>query len=124
MRSADGRIGTAGSTAARLVAAGQPAVDAAKKNPSTPQNRQLISTAESYVPMHKAYDRASWPDSLPAVVIVSEKTPFDGSPEDARRPRMLGAGGRCRDVRPAGTGPSSPRRAVPTTSRRTALPRR
>ncbi|WP_406150775.1 alpha/beta fold hydrolase [Streptomyces sp. NBC_01012] len=69
---------------ARIAAANQPAVDAAKKDPSTPQNRQLISTAESYVSMHKAYHEVSWPDSVPATVIVSEKTPFDGMPEDAQ----------------------------------------
>ncbi|MEU6605740.1 alpha/beta hydrolase [Streptomyces shenzhenensis] len=69
----------------RLAAATQPQVDAAKKDPDKPQNRQLISTAESYVPMHKAYHKVSWPNSVPATVIVSEKTPFDGSPEDVRR---------------------------------------
>ncbi|WP_031090744.1 alpha/beta fold hydrolase [Streptomyces sp. NRRL WC-3549] len=68
---------------ARIVAAHQPAVDAAKKEPTKPQNSQLISTAESYVPMHKAYHQVSWPDAVPATVIVSERTPFDGSPEDA-----------------------------------------
>ncbi|RMB82509.1 alpha/beta fold hydrolase [Streptomyces shenzhenensis] len=69
----------------RLAAAAQPQVDAAKKDPDKPQNRQLISTAESYVPMHKAYHKVSWPNSVPATVIVSEKTPFDGSPEDVQR---------------------------------------
>ncbi|MER6720412.1 alpha/beta fold hydrolase [Streptomyces halstedii] len=69
---------------ARLVAANQPAVDAAKKDPSQPQNSQLISVAENYGPMHRAYHEVSWPDAVPATVIVSEKTPFDGSPEDAQ----------------------------------------
>ncbi|MEU3983742.1 alpha/beta hydrolase [Streptomyces sp. NPDC026672] len=76
---------------ARIVAANQPAVDAAKKDPSNPQNMQLISTAESYVPMHKAYHQIAWPDAVPATVIVSEKTPFDGSPEDAQRWRDAAA---------------------------------
>ncbi|MCQ8193944.1 alpha/beta fold hydrolase [Streptomyces rugosispiralis] len=76
---------------ARIVAANQPAVDAAKKDPSKPQNRQLISTAESYTPMHKAYHHISWPDTVPTTVIVSEKTPFDGSPEDAQRWRDAAA---------------------------------
>ncbi|MFF2957762.1 alpha/beta fold hydrolase [Streptomyces sp. NPDC057963] len=70
---------------ARLAALSRPQVDAAKKDPDKPQNRQLISTAESYVPMHQAYHRATWPDAVPATVIVSEKTPFDGSPEDVQR---------------------------------------
>lgn len=76
---------------ARLAAANQPAVDAAKKHPTEPRNRQLISLAESYVPLHEAYHRATWPDTIPATVIVSEKTPFDGSPEDARRWRDAAA---------------------------------
>ncbi|GHH84859.1 hypothetical protein GCM10018793_50660 [Streptomyces sulfonofaciens] len=76
---------------ARIVAAGRPAVDAARKDPSTPQNRQLIATSESYVPMHEAYHQVSWPDTVPATVIVSEKTPFDGSPEDAQRWRDAAA---------------------------------
>ncbi|MDJ1138225.1 alpha/beta fold hydrolase [Streptomyces iconiensis] len=76
---------------ARLVAANQPAVDAAKKDPSKPKNRQLISTAESYIPMHKAYHQVSWPDTVPATAIVSEKTPFAGSPEDAQRWRDAAA---------------------------------
>ncbi|MFF9345789.1 alpha/beta fold hydrolase [Streptomyces sp. NPDC014734] len=69
---------------ARLAAANKPQVDAARKDPSTKENRQLIATAENYVPMHRAYHQVAWPDSVPATVIVSEKTPFDGSPEDAR----------------------------------------
>ncbi|MFJ9033801.1 alpha/beta fold hydrolase [Streptomyces sp. NPDC102274] len=69
---------------ARVVAANKPQVDAAKADPSTKENRQLIATAESYVPMHQAYHQVSWPDSVPVTVMVSEKTPFDGSPEDAQ----------------------------------------
>ncbi|MEU0333829.1 alpha/beta hydrolase [Streptomyces sp. NPDC006193] len=76
---------------ARLVAASEPQVEAAKKNPSTKKNRQLIATAESFVPLHRAYHRASWPDGVPATVIVSEKTPFEGSPKDARRWREAAA---------------------------------
>ncbi|WP_129837819.1 alpha/beta hydrolase [Streptomyces sp. RFCAC02] len=76
---------------ARVVAANQPAVDAAREDPSDPRNSQLISIAESYTAMHAAYHRASWPDTVPATVIVSEKTPFDGSPEDARRWRDAAA---------------------------------
>ncbi|MFF4473637.1 alpha/beta fold hydrolase [Streptomyces sp. NPDC001599] len=76
---------------ARLAAANQPAVDAAGKDPTEPRNRQLISVAESYVPLHKAYHRATWPGTVPATVIVSEKTPFDGSPEDAERWRDAAA---------------------------------
>ncbi|WP_326737783.1 alpha/beta fold hydrolase [Streptomyces sp. NBC_01022] len=75
----------------RLVAFSRPQVDAAKKDPDNPQNRQLISTAESFVATSKAFHKATWPNSVPATVIVSEKTPFDGSPEDAQRWRDAAA---------------------------------
>lgn len=75
----------------RLVAATRPAVDAAKKDPEKPENRQLISTAEGFAAAHQAFHKVTWPDSVPATVVVSEKTPFDGSPEDARRWRDAAA---------------------------------
>lgn len=76
---------------ARLVAFSQPQLDAAKKDPDDPQNRQLLSTAESFVATSTAFHQAAWPDAVPATVIVSEKTPFDGSPEDVQRWRDAAA---------------------------------
>ncbi|WP_329019159.1 alpha/beta fold hydrolase [Streptomyces sp. NBC_01601] len=76
---------------ARLVAFAQPQVDAARKDPDKPRNRQLISTADSFVATNKAFHTVAWPDAVPATVIVSEKTPFDGSPEDAQRWRDAAA---------------------------------
>ncbi|MFC9678998.1 alpha/beta fold hydrolase [Streptomyces sp. NPDC056948] len=76
---------------ARLVALSRPQVDAAKKDPDRPRNRQLISTAQSFVSTNKAYHKLTWPDAVPATVVVSEKTPFDGSPEDAQRWRDAAA---------------------------------
>jgi pimeloyl-ACP methyl ester carboxylesterase len=70
---------------ARLVAATKPEVDAAKAGPSTQESRQLLATAASFAPVQHAYHQVSWPDAVPAIVIVSEKTPFDGSPEDVKR---------------------------------------
>lgn len=75
----------------RLVAGTQPEVDAAKKDPDKPANRQLISTAEGFGAAHKAFHKVVWPDSVPATVLVSEKTPFDGSPVDAQRWRDAAA---------------------------------
>jgi pimeloyl-ACP methyl ester carboxylesterase len=75
----------------RLVAASRSQVAAAKKHPGKPENRQLISTAEGFAPAHKAFHKVTWPDSVPATVIVSEKTPFDGSPVDAQRWRDAAA---------------------------------
>ncbi|MDX3802554.1 alpha/beta hydrolase [Streptomyces sp. AK04-3B] len=75
----------------RLVAGTQPEVDAAKKDPEKPDNRQLISTAEGFAAAHQAFHKVVWPDSVPATVMVSEKTPFAGSPEDAQRWRDAAA---------------------------------
>ncbi|MFD7223003.1 alpha/beta fold hydrolase [Streptomyces sp. NPDC059892] len=75
----------------RLVAASEPQVDAAKKDPDKPENRRLISTAEGFAPAHKAFHKVTWPDSVPATVMVSEKTPFDGSPVDVQRWRAAAA---------------------------------
>ncbi|GAA4491220.1 alpha/beta hydrolase [Actinoallomurus oryzae] len=75
----------------RVVAASRSQVEAAKKDPDKPANRQLISTAENYLPAHRAYHKVGWPDSVPVTVIVSEKTPFDGSPVDAQRWRDAAA---------------------------------
>ncbi|MGW3593437.1 alpha/beta fold hydrolase [Streptomyces sp. NPDC005167] len=75
----------------RLVAATKPQIDAAKKDPDRPENRQLISTAEGFALAHKAFHKVTWPDSVPATVMVSEKTPLDGSPVDAQRWRDAAA---------------------------------
>ncbi|MBM9510531.1 alpha/beta fold hydrolase [Actinacidiphila acididurans] len=76
---------------ARVVAGSRSQIDVAKRDPGKPGNRQLISTAEDYLPAHQAFHKVSWPDSVPVTVIVSEKTPFDGSPVDAQRWRDAAA---------------------------------
>ncbi|MFJ6851594.1 alpha/beta fold hydrolase [Streptomyces sp. NPDC091271] len=75
----------------RLVAATAPQVEAAKKDPEKPENRQLISTADGFVAAHRGFHKVAWPDAVPATVMVSEKTPLDGSPVDARRWRDAAA---------------------------------
>jgi pimeloyl-ACP methyl ester carboxylesterase len=75
----------------RLVAITTPQIEALKKQPSTKANRQLIATSENFGPTHEAYHKASWPDSVPVTYIASEKTPFDGSPQDAQRWRDAAA---------------------------------
>jgi pimeloyl-ACP methyl ester carboxylesterase len=75
----------------RLVALTTPQIEALKKQPSTKANRQLIATADHFAPTHQAYHQVSWPDGIPVTVIVSEKTPFDGSPQDAQRWRDAAA---------------------------------
>jgi pimeloyl-ACP methyl ester carboxylesterase len=75
----------------RLVAVTTPQIEALKKQPSTKANRQLIATSENFGPTHRAYHKVSWPDSVPVTYIASEKTPFDGSPQDAQRWRDAAA---------------------------------
>jgi pimeloyl-ACP methyl ester carboxylesterase len=75
----------------RLVAVTTPQIEALKKQPSTKANRQLIATSENFGPTHRAYHKVSWPDSIPFTYIASEKTPFDGSPQDAQRWRDAAA---------------------------------
>ncbi|WP_433558114.1 alpha/beta fold hydrolase [Pseudonocardia xinjiangensis] len=75
----------------RIVALTAPQIEALMKQPSTKENRQLIATAEDFGPTHQAYHKVSWPDSVPVTVIVAEKTPFDGSAQDAQRWRDAAA---------------------------------
>jgi pimeloyl-ACP methyl ester carboxylesterase len=62
---------------ARQIAQYKPAIAAAKAAPSTKADRQLLALAASYAPTSHAFHRMTWPRSIPAVVIVSEKTPFE-----------------------------------------------
>ncbi len=68
----------------RLVTLTAPQIEELKKAPSTKANRQLIATADNFGPTHQAYHKVSWPDSVPVIYVVSHKTPFDGSPQDAQ----------------------------------------
>jgi pimeloyl-ACP methyl ester carboxylesterase len=69
---------------ARVVAANKDQIAALASQPSTKQNRQLLSIAQDYAPMHHAYHETSWPSDIPTVVIASAKTPFETSPPDAQ----------------------------------------
>ena len=51
--------------------------------PPTQQGRQLLALSGSFVATSRAFHAVTWPDSVPAIVIVSEKTPFE-DPADAR----------------------------------------
>jgi pimeloyl-ACP methyl ester carboxylesterase len=68
----------------RLVTLTAPQIEELKKAPSTKANRQLIATVDNFGPTHQAYHKVSWPDSVPVIYVVSDKTPFDGSPQDAQ----------------------------------------
>ncbi|SEP54125.1 Pimeloyl-ACP methyl ester carboxylesterase [Amycolatopsis saalfeldensis] len=68
---------------AKIEAANNAQMAELQKQPSTKQTRQLLAVAASYGAMHRAYHQVSWPDTVPATVIRSSKTPFD-TPDDAQ----------------------------------------
>ncbi|MDF2258580.1 alpha/beta fold hydrolase [Streptantibioticus ferralitis] len=72
------------SETAKLVAANQQQIAALKKQPQTRATRQLLAEADNYGPVHNAYHKLSWPQSVPAIAIVSSQTPFTTSPADAQ----------------------------------------
>ncbi len=49
----------------------------------TKPGRQLLALSGSFVETSRAFHAATWPASVPAIVIVSEKTPFE-EPADAQ----------------------------------------
>jgi pimeloyl-ACP methyl ester carboxylesterase len=61
----------------------EPAVQAAKAAPSSPEARQFIAVSASFVETSHAFHQSTWPASIPAIVIVSEKTPF-ATPNEAQ----------------------------------------
>jgi pimeloyl-ACP methyl ester carboxylesterase len=71
------------SEVARIEAANQAQIAELAKQPSTKQTRQLLAVASDYGATHRAYHKISWPNEVPATVIVSAKTPFD-TPGDAQ----------------------------------------
>ena len=72
----DAAIAKAQSTYAPIVAATRVA-------PPTNSGRQLLALFDSFVETSQAYHRATWPASVPVVVIVAEKPPFE-DPADAQ----------------------------------------
>lgn len=75
----------------RIVALDAPQIEELKHAPSTKENRQLLATADNFGLTHDAFHKVSWPDSVPVTYIVSEKTPFDGSPSDVQAWRAAAA---------------------------------
>jgi pimeloyl-ACP methyl ester carboxylesterase len=71
------------SETARIEAANKAQIAELDGKPATKETRQLLATASNYGPMHHAYHNTSWPQNIPATVIVSSKTPFE-TPEDAQ----------------------------------------
>ena len=60
-----------------------PILAATRAAPPSKSGRQLLALAGSFVETSRAFHGVTWPASVPAIVIVSEKTPFD-DPADAQ----------------------------------------
>lgn len=68
---------------ARGMAIYAPLLAATKSAPPSKSGRQLLAVAGSFAETSRDFHGAIWPASVPAIVIVSEKTPFD-DPADAQ----------------------------------------
>ncbi len=67
--------------------------------PPTPQGRQLLAVAESFVETSRAFHKMVWPSSVPATVIAAEHPPFESEVDvrwwkDAHAQFARGAGNR------------------------------
>jgi pimeloyl-ACP methyl ester carboxylesterase len=68
---------------ARAEAMYAPIVAATKAAPPSKSGRQLLALSESFVETSREFHRATWPASVPVIVIVAEKPPFE-DPADAQ----------------------------------------
>jgi len=64
-------------------AAYAPVIAEIKAAPPTKAGRQLLALSASWKKTQSAFHKATWPNAVPVIVIVSEKTPLD-SPEGAQ----------------------------------------
>jgi len=60
-----------------------PIIAATKAAPPTKPGRQLLALSESFVEVSQEFHRASWPASVPVIVIVAERPPLE-DPSDAQ----------------------------------------
>jgi pimeloyl-ACP methyl ester carboxylesterase len=60
-----------------------PVLASIRAAPPSKSGRQLLALSDSFVETSRAFHGVMWPASVPVVVIVSEKTPFD-EPGDAQ----------------------------------------
>jgi len=67
----------------RATAAYAPIIAATKAAPPSQAGRQLLAVSQSFRETSQAFHRVAWPASIPAIVIVSEQTPFEDA-EDAQ----------------------------------------
>lgn len=62
---------------ARAEAMYAPVIAATKAAPPSKSGRQLLALSSSFVETSRAFHGVTWPASVPVIVIVAEKTPFD-----------------------------------------------
>ena len=67
----------------RMMAIYKPILAATKAAPPSKPGRQLLAVADSFVETSREFHGVTWPASVPAIVIVSEKTPFE-APADVQ----------------------------------------
>jgi pimeloyl-ACP methyl ester carboxylesterase len=63
----------------RATAAYAPIIAATKAAPPSQAGRQLLAVSQSFRETSQAFHRVTWPASVPAIVIVSEQTPFEAT---------------------------------------------
>lgn len=68
---------------ARAEAMYAPIIAATKAAPPTKSGKQLLALSSSFVETSRAFHRATWPASVPVIVIVAEKPPLE-DPADAQ----------------------------------------
>jgi pimeloyl-ACP methyl ester carboxylesterase len=76
-----------------------PIIAATKAAPPSQAGRQLLALSESFRETSQAFHRATWPAAIPAIVIVSERTPLEDAADaqwwrDAHQQFVNGAGNR------------------------------
>jgi pimeloyl-ACP methyl ester carboxylesterase len=54
-------------------------IAAIKSAPPSKPGRQLLALSESFVETSRSFHKVTWPERVPAIVIVSEKTPFEAN---------------------------------------------
>jgi pimeloyl-ACP methyl ester carboxylesterase len=83
----------------RSIALYAPIIAATKATPPTQAGRQLLALSQSFRETSQAFHRITWPAAVPAIVIVSEQTPFDAAADakwwkDAHQQFVNGANNR------------------------------
>jgi pimeloyl-ACP methyl ester carboxylesterase len=83
----------------RMTAIYAPIIAATKAAPPSQAGRQLLAMSLSFRETSQAFHRVAWPSAVPAIVIVSEQTPFEAEADkqwwrDAHQQLVSGANNR------------------------------